>query len=130
MTWNVAGWGSVTKKGFSDYVKKENPDIICLQETKISPKEVAKNYLEGYHQFFSIGQQKGYSGVGFVLFYFIYLFLFYLFLYFIYLFYFCLFYFIYFCLFKFIFFYLFLFINLFFYFNLYLVYFIHYLLLF
>ncbi|WP_438873925.1 hypothetical protein, partial [Vibrio cholerae] len=34
-SWNVAGWKSILGKGFVEYVKDENPDIICIQETKV-----------------------------------------------------------------------------------------------
>ena len=34
-SWNVNGIRAVVKKGtFQEFVKKERPDIICLQETK------------------------------------------------------------------------------------------------
>jgi len=49
VSWNVAGFRSVLKKGFKDYVEKENPDIICLQETKIAEKMVnPKDLPSGY----------------------------------------------------------------------------------
>eukprot|EP01097_Dermamoeba_algensis_P001345 TRINITY_DN1511_c0_g2_i1.p2 TRINITY_DN1511_c0_g2~~TRINITY_DN1511_c0_g2_i1.p2 ORF type:complete len:123 (-),score=47.62 TRINITY_DN1511_c0_g2_i1:703-1071(-) len=34
ISWNVAGLKACLKKGFKDYLQKENPDIMCLQETK------------------------------------------------------------------------------------------------
>mmetsp|Transcript_21624 Transcript_21624/g.30232 ORF Transcript_21624/g.30232 Transcript_21624/m.30232 type:complete len:398 (+) Transcript_21624:79-1272(+) len=62
-SWNVAGWAAIIKKGFQEYVKNEDPDIICLQETKIDPKNVKDGYLEGYHQhFYACDSNKGYSG--------------------------------------------------------------------
>ena len=49
VTWNVAGFRAVLKKGFKDYVEKEQPDILCLQETKISEKIVPMKELpSGY----------------------------------------------------------------------------------
>uniref|UniRef100_A0A7S4I9H6 Uracil-DNA glycosylase n=1 Tax=Vannella robusta TaxID=1487602 RepID=A0A7S4I9H6_9EUKA len=64
VSWNVAGWKSVTSKGFKDYVSQENPDVICLQETKIAPTAVPDDYLSGYHKYFSIGSKPGYAGTG------------------------------------------------------------------
>ena len=34
VSWNVNGLRAVLGKGFLDYVAQEQPDIICLQETK------------------------------------------------------------------------------------------------
>jgi exodeoxyribonuclease-3 len=34
ISWNVNGLRAALKKGFTDFVLKENPDILCLQETK------------------------------------------------------------------------------------------------
>jgi len=49
VTWNVAGFRSVLKKGFRDYVEREQPDILCLQETKIKEAMVPKKDLpDGY----------------------------------------------------------------------------------
>ncbi len=31
ISWNVNGIRAVAKKGFVDWVKEENPDILCLQ---------------------------------------------------------------------------------------------------
>ena len=45
VSWNVAGFRSVLKKGFLDYVAKEQPDVLCLQETKIAEKIVSERDL-------------------------------------------------------------------------------------
>lgn len=61
MTWNVNGIKSAMKKGFLDYINKANPDIVCLQETRIgSEKEPYK--IEGYESYFNNANKKGYSG--------------------------------------------------------------------
>ncbi|TYK31786.1 endonuclease/exonuclease/phosphatase family protein, partial [Bacteroides pyogenes] len=36
ISWNVNGLRAVMNKGFMDYVNQENPDILCLQEIKMS----------------------------------------------------------------------------------------------
>jgi len=64
VSWNVAGWKSVIGKGFSKYVQDEDPDIICLQETKVNPKDVTSDFLPGYHSHFYGAEKKGYSGTG------------------------------------------------------------------
>ena len=53
ISWNVNGIRAVLKKGFMDFIKKEKPDIICIQETKARPEQVDHG-LEGY---FNIGIQ-------------------------------------------------------------------------
>eukprot|EP01112_Ceratiomyxa_fruticulosa_P013755 TRINITY_DN3885_c0_g1_i9.p1 TRINITY_DN3885_c0_g1~~TRINITY_DN3885_c0_g1_i9.p1 ORF type:complete len:386 (-),score=79.51 TRINITY_DN3885_c0_g1_i9:83-1240(-) len=65
ISWNVAGYKSVSGKGFADYVKKENPDILCLQETKIEEARVVKDALPpGYETFWyhAVSPNAGYSG--------------------------------------------------------------------
>ncbi|MCA9478728.1 MAG: endonuclease/exonuclease/phosphatase family protein, partial [Nanoarchaeota archaeon] len=34
ISWNVNGIRAVLKKGFLDFVKKYDPDVLCVQETK------------------------------------------------------------------------------------------------
>ena len=34
ISWNVNGVRAVEKKGFLDWLSQENPDILCIQETK------------------------------------------------------------------------------------------------
>ncbi|EGG19178.1 transcription factor IIIC-gamma subunit [Cavenderia fasciculata] len=54
VSWNVAGFGACTKKGFKDYLIKEQPDIVCLQETKIAVAKVPKSEIpEGYTYHFN-----------------------------------------------------------------------------
>ena len=63
--WNVNGVRAVAKKGFFEWLKKESPDILCLQETKASPDNLTNELLEppGYQTFWDFGERKGYSGV-------------------------------------------------------------------
>jgi exodeoxyribonuclease III len=65
LSWNVNGIRAIQKKGFIDWLKNENPDILCLQETKAHPDQlddVLKN-VDGYTSYFSSAEKKGYSGV-------------------------------------------------------------------
>lgn len=53
------------KKGFIDWIKEEQPDILCIQETKIQREQINDklNNIEGYRSYFSCAERKGYSGV-------------------------------------------------------------------
>lgn len=61
VSWNVNGLRACLTKGFLDYVAQENPDIICLQETKLQPEQAVFE-LEGYYRYFHSAEKKGYSG--------------------------------------------------------------------
>ena len=61
VSWNVNGLRSCLTKGFLEYVKNEDPDVICLQETKLQPEQAVFE-LEGYHRYFYSAEKKGYSG--------------------------------------------------------------------
>ncbi|MBN18170.1 MAG: exodeoxyribonuclease III [Chloroflexi bacterium] len=65
LSWNVNGLRAIYKKGFLDWVESENPDIICLQETKAHPDQLPKeiNPIKNYYAAFSSAEKKGYSGV-------------------------------------------------------------------
>ena len=63
--WNVNGIRAVVKKGFLEWLQKESPDILCLQETKASPENLTKDLLEppNYQTYWNYPERKGYSGV-------------------------------------------------------------------
>ncbi|MBT3251467.1 MAG: exodeoxyribonuclease III [Candidatus Marinimicrobia bacterium] len=62
ISWNVNGIRAAIKKGFMDFLKSENPDIICIQETKARPEQV-ENEFPGYpYRFWNSAEKKGYSG--------------------------------------------------------------------
>ena len=66
LSWNVNGIRAIQKKGFIDWVLKESPDILCLQETKAHPEQLSDELLNinGYKSYFSSSiVKKGYSGV-------------------------------------------------------------------
>ena len=62
ISWNVNGIRAVLKKGFLDFIKKENPDIICIQETKAHPEQVDIELKEYKHHYWNSAEKKGYSG--------------------------------------------------------------------
>ncbi len=61
ISWNVNGLRAVLKKGFVDFVRKEKPDVLCLQEIKAAREDVTVE-LPGYEQFWNSAERKGYSG--------------------------------------------------------------------
>eukprot|EP01125_Pyxidicula_operculata_P002817 TRINITY_DN1264_c2_g1_i3.p1 TRINITY_DN1264_c2_g1~~TRINITY_DN1264_c2_g1_i3.p1 ORF type:complete len:379 (-),score=133.74 TRINITY_DN1264_c2_g1_i3:105-1241(-) len=66
VTWNVASLNAVMKKGFEDYLASENPDILCLNETKIDSSKVPEGKFKGYHTYIYSADKPGYSGVGLI----------------------------------------------------------------
>ena len=65
LSWNVNGIRAVYKKGFLDWFNKEQPDILCIQETKARSEQLPDDLLNvpGYKSYFCWGERKGYSGV-------------------------------------------------------------------
>lgn len=66
LSWNVNGIRAIHKKGFVDWALMENPDILCLQETKAHPEQLPRELIsiDNYESFFSHSKiKKGYSGV-------------------------------------------------------------------
>ena len=63
ISWNVNGIRAVLKKGFEDFIHREQPDIVCLQETKATPEQVVvPQALAKYASFWNSAEKKGYSG--------------------------------------------------------------------
>ncbi|AMM50888.1 exodeoxyribonuclease III [Rufibacter sp. DG15C] len=65
ISYNVNGIRSALSKGFADWVKAANPDVLCLQEIKADETKFDKAIWEelGYHVYIHPAQKKGYSGV-------------------------------------------------------------------
>ncbi len=66
VSWNVNGIRAAVKKGFFDWLATDRPDVLGLQETKISAEQLTVDMLapEGYHTYWSHSSgKKGYSGV-------------------------------------------------------------------
>jgi exodeoxyribonuclease-3 len=63
-SWNVNGVRAIIRKGFIDFLKKEKPDILCLQEIKISAASREKEKFDffGYQEFWHSAERPGYSG--------------------------------------------------------------------
>ena len=65
ISYNVNGIRAAINKGFVDWLKRESPDVICLQEIKANKEQVEISEIEnlGYNTFWFSAQKKGYSGV-------------------------------------------------------------------
>ena len=65
ITYNVNGLRAAVGKGFPEWLKQEQPDVLCLQETKLQPDQFpAEAFADtGYKPYLYSAQKKGYSGV-------------------------------------------------------------------
>ncbi len=64
-SWNVNGIRSAEKKGFVDWFKKTQPELLCLQETRAEFDQVPEELQapEGYFCYWNAcKKKKGYSG--------------------------------------------------------------------
>ncbi len=61
LSWNTNGIRAAMKKGFTEFVASEMPDMLCIQETKAQPEQVDIK-LDGYTQVWNAAEKKGYSG--------------------------------------------------------------------
>ena len=53
ISWNVNGIRSVWKKGFLEWLQQESPDVLGLQETKISGDQLTEELtaIPGYNSY-------------------------------------------------------------------------------
>ncbi|CAL1240728.1 exodeoxyribonuclease III [Candidatus Methylocalor cossyra] len=65
MTLNVNGIRSAARKGFFQWLHRERPDIVCLQETKVQLDQLEESLFwpEDYQCYYVEALRKGYSGV-------------------------------------------------------------------
>lgn len=62
ISWNVNGLRACYGKGtFMEFLEKEQPDALMLQETKLQAGQINLD-LPGYHQYWNYAEKKGYSG--------------------------------------------------------------------
>ncbi|RJG04836.1 exodeoxyribonuclease III [Noviherbaspirillum cavernae] len=63
---NLNGIRSAAKKGFFDWMGKQSPHFVCVQELKAQATDMTPEFLSphGYHGHFHYAEKKGYSGVG------------------------------------------------------------------
>lgn len=65
VSYNVNGIRAAIRKGLTEWIRANNADIICLQETKAQPEQIPVFDLEemGYISYWFSAKKKGYSGV-------------------------------------------------------------------
>lgn len=64
VSWNVNGIRSILGKGLLDFWTAEKPDILCLQETKARPEQVAGvEWPRGFAAHWNSAERPGYAGV-------------------------------------------------------------------
>jgi len=65
ITANVNGIRAAEKKGFFTWLKKQDADLVCIQETKAQEDQLEADdfYPAGYHCYYFDAEKKGYSGV-------------------------------------------------------------------
>ena len=65
ISYNVNGIRSAISKGWLDWLKTVDPDIVCLQEIKANPEQLDLTLFEkaGYHSYWHPAEKKGYAGV-------------------------------------------------------------------
>jgi exodeoxyribonuclease-3 len=64
-SYNVNGLRAAMNKGFDDWLRTEQPDILCIQETKAQPEQMDLSVFDrlGYRHYWYSAEKKGYSGV-------------------------------------------------------------------
>lgn len=66
ISYNVNGIRAAIGKGLVEWIKADNSDIYCFQETKAQPDQIPTLEFKalGYYDYWFSAQKKGYSGVG------------------------------------------------------------------
>jgi exodeoxyribonuclease-3 len=66
VSYNVNGIRAAINKGFVEWLKESDPDVLCIQETKACPEQFDVSVFEdmGYNCYWHSAEKKGYSGVG------------------------------------------------------------------
>lgn len=64
LSWNVNGIRAAVQKGFANFLKAEQPDVLGLQEIKIDDAARAKVEFDfaGYDEYWNPAKRSGYSG--------------------------------------------------------------------
>ena len=62
ISWNVNGLRSVLRRNFLEYLAAEDPDVLCLQETRAEPNDVEQLWSSAYTTYWNTARKRGYSG--------------------------------------------------------------------
>jgi exodeoxyribonuclease-3 len=65
LSWNVNGIRAADKKGLFQWLTKEKPDILCLQEIKAQKEQIPSHLRNtpNFYIYINSAEKKGYSGV-------------------------------------------------------------------
>ena len=65
VSYNLNGIRSAMGKGLLNWLRTENPDVFCIQESKAQPEQIDTLSMQelGYHSYIHSAEKKGYSGV-------------------------------------------------------------------
>jgi exodeoxyribonuclease III len=65
ITFNANGIRSSARKGFFDWLRDQDADVVCIQETKAQEYQLTDEafWPQGYYTYYHDAQKKGYSGV-------------------------------------------------------------------
>ena len=70
LSWNVNGIRACAGKGLFEWLARESPDVLCLQETKAEPGQLKAEFLSPedgrggrYRCYWASAKRRGYSGV-------------------------------------------------------------------
>jgi exodeoxyribonuclease-3 len=61
VSWNVAGFRAVLKKGFKDFFNEVDADIFCIQEVKALRNQIEFD-APNYYEYLNVADRPGYSG--------------------------------------------------------------------
>ena len=62
---NANGIRAAARKGFFDWMARQDADVVCIQETKAQEHQLSDKLFAppGYHCYYEDAEKKGYSGV-------------------------------------------------------------------
>ncbi len=65
VTFNANGLRAATRKGFFSWFARQRADVLCVQELKARPEQLAGSefHARGFHRFLECAERPGYSGV-------------------------------------------------------------------
>ena len=59
ISWNVNGLRACMGKGFLEFVAEQQPDMLCLQETKMQQGQADVPLEGGYHEYWNSAEKSG-----------------------------------------------------------------------
>ncbi|MDX1480890.1 MAG: exodeoxyribonuclease III [Woeseiaceae bacterium] len=65
ISFNANGIRAAARKGFFDWLPRQDADVVCVQETKAQEHQLTDDVFrpDGYHCYYEDAVRKGYSGV-------------------------------------------------------------------